>query len=234
VQALLEQARAAYAKLEYERALDLTHRASEFSRNADDDVKISLVEGVMLYSLGRDDEAEAAFRKAVALDREAKLPFLVSPKIEHKLETVRTEVKKVIPRDPERLLPEHSEQTATNQIQQTAEAPEPPPRNLRPAAWAVGGGGVALLLGGGGSLLVAKSRHDALTSGSQNTAPATAIQYRNEGPVWQTAGWALVSAGVAAVGTSAILFAVDANANAEPAAGLMPGGAWFGVAGALP
>ena len=75
VQALLEQARAAYAKLEYERALELTHRAGEFSRNADDDVKISLVEGVMLYSLGRDDEADAAFRKAVALDPEAKLSF---------------------------------------------------------------------------------------------------------------------------------------------------------------
>jgi hypothetical protein len=106
------------------------------------------------------------------------------------------------------------------------------PVNLTRPAFALGFGGGVLLAGGGASLLVAKGRYDAIAA--QQIPPATALQYRNEGPVWQTTGWILICAGVAAAGTSAVLFAVSANREVEATAMVLPGGAAIGLAGIFP
>ena len=187
----------------------------------------------MLASLARDDDAEAAFRKGLALKPDAKLPYEVSPKIQQKFESVRTEVTKVV---GERNLPEVSNsltQERTVVDSPNAEVTASGGGGLKPAAWVTGGVGVAMVAVGTGCWFVAKGRYDSLTNGG--ITPAQALQYKNDGPSYQTAGWLFVVGGLAAVGTSAILFAVNSNREEVEASLLVtPSGASIGVAGTFP
>jgi len=81
--------------LEYERALEQISRAKKVSQGPEDDVAVSLYEGVVLAELskGRQDEAEAAFKSALFLDPDAKLPLSVSPKLKRRFEEVRKKVR---------------------------------------------------------------------------------------------------------------------------------------------
>jgi hypothetical protein len=227
----LDAAQAFYEKLDYERALDQARRAEQFSRGPDDDVKIALIEGIMLASLARDEDADAAFRKGLALKPEAKLPYEVSPKIQQKFESVRSEVTKVV---GVRQLPEFSSSTAAKPLPETSEVvADAPTSNGRPLAWVLGGTGVVCIAAGTVSWLVAKGRYDSLTNGG--ITPAVALQYKNDGPTYQTAGWVLTTVGIAAVGTAAILLAVNGRSDDVEASLLVtPAGASLGISGVFP
>ncbi len=76
--------------LEYERGLEQVARGKQVSRGPEDDVVMSLYEGVILAELsGRLSDAEAAFKAALFLNPDATLPLLVSPKVKRRFEALR-------------------------------------------------------------------------------------------------------------------------------------------------
>ncbi|NPD22202.1 hypothetical protein [Corallococcus exiguus] len=81
--------------LEYERALDQVARCKEASNGPEDEVVLSLYQGVILAELsGRLSDAEAAFKAALGMNPEAELPLTVSPKVKRHFEAVRKRVLK--------------------------------------------------------------------------------------------------------------------------------------------
>ncbi len=83
-----------FESLEYERALEVLAKARPLSRGIQDDVTITLYEGIILAELGRTEQAVAAFREGLLLMPEVRLPVRVSPKLDQQFEQVRSEVKK--------------------------------------------------------------------------------------------------------------------------------------------
>jgi hypothetical protein len=83
-----------YEELEYERALEQLGRAKSVARTVDEDVAVLLYEGIILSDMGRREEARAAFKAALYLRATARLPVVVSPKVEADLEVVRQEVER--------------------------------------------------------------------------------------------------------------------------------------------
>ncbi|RKG87183.1 hypothetical protein D7W82_14405 [Corallococcus sp. CA049B] len=86
-----------FEDLEYERALDQVARCKEGARGPEDEVVLSLYQGVILAELsGRLSDAEAAFTSALSMNPEAKLPLTVSPKVTRHFEAVRKRVLKAL------------------------------------------------------------------------------------------------------------------------------------------
>ncbi|RKH30169.1 hypothetical protein D7V77_03695 [Corallococcus sp. CA041A] len=84
-----------FEDLDYERALEQMARCKEVSRGPEDEVVLSLYQGVILVELsGRLSDAEAAFKAALSLNPDAKLPLTVSPKVKRHFEAVRKRVLK--------------------------------------------------------------------------------------------------------------------------------------------
>ena len=72
-----------YGDMEYESTLDVLKKAQAAPGNTlDDDVKIRIYLGLVHRELGHDDEAESAFKAALALDPSVALPKQVAPKAE--------------------------------------------------------------------------------------------------------------------------------------------------------
>ncbi len=104
-----------YEDLEYESALTQIARARAITHTPTDNATLSLYEGVILADMNRGDEASEAFKKALRVRPDAKLPMKVSPKVAQRFEQARTSVK---------------EELAANQ---KPPAPPPaPPRTDRP------------------------------------------------------------------------------------------------------
>ncbi|SEU39429.1 hypothetical protein SAMN05443572_11452 [Myxococcus fulvus] len=96
--------------LEHERALEQIARAKKVSKGPEDDVAVSLYEGVVLAELSRGkEEADAAFQAALFLDPEAKLPMAVSPKLRTRFEAVRQKVLAELAARGERPMPLRTE-----------------------------------------------------------------------------------------------------------------------------
>ncbi len=89
-----------YEDLEYERALAQIARAKTVASTTDENVALSLYEGVILADMNRWAESSAAFKEALFLRPEAKLPLKVSPKVAQHFETVRQSVKKELGAGP--------------------------------------------------------------------------------------------------------------------------------------
>ncbi|WNG42703.1 hypothetical protein F0U60_00290 [Archangium minus] len=87
-------ARRLYEDLEFEHALEQISRAKHFSRTKAEDVLLSLYEGVILADLSKADESSAAFKAALFLQPDAKLPLKVAPKVEKAFESVRQQVQR--------------------------------------------------------------------------------------------------------------------------------------------
>jgi hypothetical protein len=67
-------------------------RAKAAARTDEDRVMVHLWEGVLAADLSKTDRATAAFRQALALDRNAELPTQVSPKVRKLFEELRAQV----------------------------------------------------------------------------------------------------------------------------------------------
>jgi tetratricopeptide (TPR) repeat protein len=87
-----------YESLEYERALQQLQRAKELARNAEQDVIVSLYEGLILADMGQGEQAQAAFKTALLLNPEAKLPVKASPKVASDFEAMRVRVRQELER----------------------------------------------------------------------------------------------------------------------------------------
>jgi hypothetical protein len=235
VKRYLDSAAAFYDKLDFERALDQARRAEAFSRGPDDDVQIALIEGIMLASLAREDDADAAFRKGLSLKPDAQLPYTVSPKIQKRFEAVRTEVNKVV--GPLRELPETSASTPdtaaaaqSTDVDTSAGTSGPNTRVLSviPAV-----AGVALVTAATISWVVAQGQYNSLTQGT--VSPAVALQYKSSGPTNATVGWVCMGTGVVALGAAAVLFATGGKSSGVEASAMwIPGGASVALSGAFP
>ncbi|WP_256569353.1 hypothetical protein [Myxococcus qinghaiensis] len=141
--------------LEHERALEQIVRAKKVSKGPEDDVAVSLYEGVVLAELsqGRQAESDAAFKSALFLNPDAKLPLTVSPKLRERFESVRQKVLKELAvrgETPDALkvkAPEPARAVASNPVELSMEAEGQ--SSLRARAWIPAVVGGVLAAGGG-------------------------------------------------------------------------------------
>lgn len=96
VQAYLLSVKRLYEDLENESALKQIARAKTLPRTEDEDVTLSLYEGLVQADLSHWDESAAAFKAALLQRPDAQLPVKVPPKVEQHFEKVRQEVKQEI------------------------------------------------------------------------------------------------------------------------------------------
>jgi hypothetical protein len=82
-----------YENLDYERALNRVQLARQMPRGTDDEVTLSLYEGIILYEMGKQGPATSIITSALFLRPDAKLPVQVAPKVEQFFESVRKQVK---------------------------------------------------------------------------------------------------------------------------------------------
>ncbi|WP_224247744.1 tetratricopeptide repeat protein [Hyalangium gracile] len=84
---------ALYDALEYESALAQIAKARAITKAPADNATLSLYEGVILADMNRREASDAAFRKALLAQPDAKLPMTVSPKVAQRFEQLRETVK---------------------------------------------------------------------------------------------------------------------------------------------
>ncbi|WP_257446184.1 hypothetical protein [Archangium lipolyticum] len=240
-----------YESLEYERALDQIRRARSYTRSVDDDVTVSLFEGVILADMGRKEEAIAAFRTGLLLRPEATLPVKVSPKVERDFETVRQGVRRELAtlqakQQAEQKPPEPGEETpeSTPEAQPSRTALDAPATSTPDAAVAtpaaprsktlsyalMGGGVVATGVGAylGVSALSYNQRRLELRADD-------AVKARSRAETQLTAGAVLVPVGLAALGTGLVMMFLPGDAASSPSSTVtlapLPGGVSLGATG---
>ncbi|WP_257463577.1 hypothetical protein [Archangium lipolyticum] len=203
-----------YEDLEYERALEQIHRARRLSRGVEEDVALGLYEGILLDELGKKDDATAAFKAALFLRPDAKLPVQVSPKVEKHFESIRIEVKRELApllarREAERLqaqTPPPPEVRPPSTPEVSAARGDTRSRALLPAI----AGGVLLAAGGVSYGLsrgeLSRLRTDDVGLATREDAHASA----SRGKTYQAVGMGLLGAGVVGLGVAAGLYLMGA------------------------
>ncbi len=93
VQAYLLSVKRLYEDLENESALKQIARAKQVPRTKNEDVLLSLYEGIIQADLSRWEQSAAAFKAALSQHPEAQLPVKVAPKVQQHFEKVRQQVK---------------------------------------------------------------------------------------------------------------------------------------------
>ena len=71
-----------YGQLDYEQAFNQIQTARRHPRVVQDEVQLSIYEGLILYELGKLSASGMSFRAALLLRPNASLPELVAPKVE--------------------------------------------------------------------------------------------------------------------------------------------------------
>lgn len=199
-----------YNAFEFERALEQLGKARASAAGPELDVTIALYEGMLQLELGRDEQAETAFKSALALEPNASLPTRVSPKVQQLFDRLKTEMSK----PPPALEPKKEELKPAPAV--TAEPLVPPPapvvqqrRSSGPPGWwwAPAAGGAAVAVVGTIMLFQAKGRSDQLSGRSMADFDlATAERYRSEGKTFQALGFAGLGLGLACIALSAVVF----------------------------
>jgi hypothetical protein len=209
--------------LEFERALEQLVTARRMSSGVEDDVALSLWEGIIMAEMDWKDEAAAAFKAALFLQPEAQLPVRVSPRLSEQFEAVRQEVKRSLTRGGGARAP-------------VADAPheqsvQPPGTDVPPGAVSVPAAEPQVRAGRtprsrallpaiiGGTLAAAGGVSWALSRGElsklRNADPSLADLERvdrsvSRGRTLQTAGVGLMGAGVLGLGVAAGMYLLGA------------------------
>jgi tetratricopeptide (TPR) repeat protein len=206
-----------YEDLEYERALAQIDRAKPLARTTEENTTLSLYEGVILADMNRWDDSAAAFKEALFLRPDAKLPVKVSPKVEQHFESVREKVlkelnasgvKPVLEPPPPGVTPPGSTGAASTALPVEARPMAPPalarrslssPQVLIPA---ISGG--ALLVAGGTSWALSRRELSRLRQSDPSLLTrAEAHQSASRGSTYQSLGIGLLGAGLAGLGVAA-------------------------------
>jgi hypothetical protein len=244
-----------YESLEYERALDQIRRARSYTRSMDDDVAVSLFEGIILADMGRKEDSIAAFRTGLLLRPEAELPVKVSPKVEQDFETVRQGVRRELATLLEKQQPEQkqpSEQKPAEPGQEPSPSEEQPSRpaldtpagpapavavstpaapRSRTLSYALMGGGV--VAAGAGAYLGVSAL--AYNENRLNLRADDAVRARSRAETQLTAGAVLVPVGLAALGTGLVMMLLPGETASTPSSTVslspLPGGASLGATG---
>ncbi|MCE9672685.1 hypothetical protein LY474_33240 [Myxococcus stipitatus] len=220
VQTYVLSATRLYNDLEYEGALEQISRAKRHSRSETDDALLSLYEGVILADLGRGPSSDAAFKAALFLQPDAKLPLTVSPKVSERFEQLRGQVKRELEAAAVRnrasappAVVVAPPATSTPEVRAGASRLE---RAWLPAA--IGGG---LLAGSGVTFLLARSQHSKLTDKDTDLETVPDVKdTSSKGKTYQTVGVVLAGAGVVGLGVAAGMYLWGAPSR-SPETGLV-------------
>jgi outer membrane biosynthesis protein TonB len=216
-----------YDALEYESALAQIARARAVTHTPAGNVTLSLYEGLILADMNRKEEAVAAFRAALLVQPDAKLPVKVSPKVAQQFEQVRDTVKQQLaaqqkpptPPPPAPVLPKPKPKPAEVVVQpppvpekQNPPAPaasvstvsrkaEPANRSsfTRPQFLVPAVGGAVLMTLGATSWAMSRKQLSSL----KNDTPVDgqeAHHIASQGKTFQTLGVGMLGAGVAGLG----------------------------------
>ncbi|WP_395836311.1 hypothetical protein [Archangium violaceum] len=85
-----------YESLDYELALNRIQLARQLPRGTEEELTLSLYEGIILCEMGKQGPGSASFRAALLLRPDVKLPVQVAPKVEALFESVRMQVKEEV------------------------------------------------------------------------------------------------------------------------------------------
>ncbi|MFY0526535.1 hypothetical protein ACN28I_26470 [Archangium gephyra] len=112
-----------YESLDYELALNQLQLARKLPRGTDEEVTLSLYEGIILCEMGKQKPGASSFRAALLLRPDAKLPVQVAPKVEALFESVRKQVKQEV----DSLRPPSGTEKLSVQTEQNRKTPPAPP-----------------------------------------------------------------------------------------------------------
>lgn len=219
VQAYLLSVKRLYEDLENESALKQIARARTLPRTQEEEVTLSLYEGVIQADLSRWEASAAAFKAALTQDPEARLPVRVSPKVEQHFETVRQEVNQELaarakpppaPAPPPPLpAPPEKEPEPEAAVAQVQTRSFTRPQVLIPAIT----GGVLLVAGGA---TWAMSRQELSRLNNDDPALTTreeAHSAASRGSTLQTVGVGLLGAGVVGLGIATGWYTLGQSSN---------------------
>ena len=220
-QAYLLSIQREFEELEYERALKQIHLARQGPRKEEDEVALSLYEGIIQCDLGKQDQGLAAFRSALALRPDAKLPVQVSPKIEQLFESVRQQVKLELAPLLGQREAEHKKVVAIPQpfppVQPAVIPPvalseqASPPRNLRRYSLIPAITGGALVVAGGITWGVSRGELKRLRNSYDGFETKEDVDRSvSRGRTWQTVGVSLLSVGAAGLAAAAGMYVLGA------------------------
>jgi hypothetical protein len=235
VRQYLNSATALYENLEYEKALGQLGRAKAKSTGAEDDTAIALFEGILLAEQGKQEAALTAFKTGLSLNRSAKLPLEVSPKVEEIFRRARENVDKLLgpvvveepPKPPPvEVVPPKVEPAPAPVVD--VKQNEPP--GYRKVAWIPGAVGLGLAGAGTYLLFQAQKNHDALVNGT--VPPEDAESVREEGKRQQLLGGIALGVGAAGIVATVVMYVASSGDDAPaPTVWLTPGGAGLAVGG---
>ena len=246
-----------YENLEYEKALKQLKSARGKASGPDDEAKVSLLEGIVLADMGREEKALNLFKTAFSVDLEAKLPVEVSPKVQAIAEKARANVRKMLAPQIEAAKAEAKAEEDKRLAEEKKRAEEeslrvaeqkrldaedrlrnqPPPALVvaRPAAgpsarslsWIPGVVGLASAGLATGLFISASGKQTALLNG---TAPEEqAVAYRDSGKTEAALGYVFTAVGVAGIGAAVVMFAVGGEKTPAISAVPLQGGAYVSM-----
>jgi hypothetical protein len=250
VKRYLVAASALFEKLEYEKALAQIKRAKTKAQTPEDDTQISLYEGIVLAEMG-DAQASTAFTTALGLDPQAKLPLVVSPKVQRVFDKAKAGITKLLEQQEAAEKARAEEQRKQEEAAKPPEPPKPEPPPAAPvvvekprppppqpsrgrmfAGVGLGVAGVAIAGTGGLMMFLGHSAGAAVATGQPSTY-AQAMTLASTGKLEQTLGVALLGVGGAALVAGIILFALGPTYPAVSAL-ITPNGGVATVRFALP
>lgn len=201
VQPYLVSVRNLHEELEFERALEQLVTARRLSGGVEDDVALSLWEGIILAEMNWKDEAAAAFKAALFLQPEVQLPVRVSPKLSEQFESLRQEVKRSLARSGGATAQVPAPPGSEARLERT-----PRSRALLPAI--IGG---TLAAAGGVSWALSRGELSKLRNADPALADLESInRSASRGRTLQTTGVGLMGAGVLGLGVAAGLYLLGA------------------------
>jgi hypothetical protein len=190
-----------YEELEFERALEQLVTARRLSGGIEDDVALSLWEGIILAELNWKEEAAAAFKAALFLQPDAQLPVRASPQLTEQFESLRQEVKRSQAR--------HG--GATAQVADTPGAEARTGRTLRSRALLPAIIGGTLAAAGGVSWALSRGELSKLRNADASLGSLESVDRSvSRGRTLQTAGVGLMGAGVLGLGVAAGMYLLGA------------------------
>ncbi|WNG50914.1 hypothetical protein F0U60_47385 [Archangium minus] len=198
-----------YEALEYERALEKIEQAKRMVPGVEASVTLVLYEGIILAEMIRMDEANRAFRAALFLRPDAKLPVEVAPKLKKHFEFVRAEVQREMELVRDMREAKQRYEAAIAQRETKPGVPPPPEKTFASRSHAllpaVAGG--VLLAAGGVSYGLSRSELSKLRGDDPRLATyEDARASASRGKTLQTMGLGLAGAGVVGLGVAVGLY----------------------------
>lgn len=205
-----------YESLEYDHALHQIQLARQLSRGTQEEVTLSLYEGIILCEMSRLEEGAASFKAALLLLPDAKLPVQVAPKVTALFQTIQQRAKSELAalaarREAEsaRAPPRPAPSLALAPPTVSSGAPRREALRRRSLIPALAGG--ALAVGGGLSWTLSRGELDRLRNDDPRLATTDDVKRSmSRGRTLQTLGIGLLGAGAVGLATAAGMYMLGA------------------------